>query len=116
MTRAKYLADDDRGQPEEISSVLGSLVERVMTSVDIRHGPLVEDWLDVVPDDWTLGTPVGVRDGSLLVTVPDGATASLLRYQTGPLLRVIEERYGAGVVSDVRLRVARSRPTDIARE
>ena len=116
MTRAKYLSDDDRGQPEEISSVLGSVVERVMTSVDIRHGALVDEWLDVVPDDWTLATPVGVKDGTLLVTVPDGATASLLRYQTTPLLRVIEDRYGAGVVADVRLRVTRPRQTETSRE
>jgi predicted nucleic acid-binding Zn ribbon protein len=116
MTRAKYLRDDDRRQPEEISSLLGAVVEHVKASVDIRHGELIDEWLAVVPDDWTFGTPVGVREGRLLVTVPDGATASLLRYQIGPLLAVIEERYGAGVVTDVRLRVERTRSTDTSRE
>lgn len=105
---AKYLRNDDRRQPEEISSVLGSIIENTSVDVDVRHGDLVDAWSEFAPGDWHLGTPVGVRDRTLLVTVPDGATASLLRYQTGPLLTAVTDRYGRGLVASVRLRVSQA--------
>ena len=113
---AKYLRHDDRRQPEEISSVLGSIIEHTSVEVDVRHGDLVGEWTDFAPGDWHLGTPVGVRDRTLLVTVPDGATASLLRYQTGTLVTAIGDRYGAGLVTGVRLRVARAERPGSPRE
>ena len=113
---AKYLRNDDRRQPEEISSVLGSIIEHTSVEVDVRHGDVVGEWGDFAPGDWHLGTPVGVRDRTLLVTVPDGATASLLRYQTGPLMTIIGERYGAGLVTGVRLQVARAERPGSPRE
>jgi predicted nucleic acid-binding Zn ribbon protein len=85
-------------------------------SVDIRHGELVDEWLDIVPDDWTFATPIGVKDGTLLVTVPDGATASLLRFQIRSLLDLCEARFGAGVITDVRMRVERQPKPGTSRE
>jgi hypothetical protein len=116
VQRAKYLRYDERRDPEEISSLIGALVEGATVSVDIRHGELIDEWLDVVPDDWTCATPIGVKDGTLLVTVPDGATASLLRFQVEALLDVVEARFGGGVITDVRLRVERSQKPDTSRE
>ena len=116
MMPAKYLRQDDRRQPEEISSVLGSIIEHTSVEVDVRHGDLVGEWAEFAPGDWHLGTPVGVRDRMLLVTVPDGATASLLRYQTGPLMSVIAERFGAGLVTGVRLRVGSAQRPGSSRE
>ena len=113
---AKYLRHDDRRQPEEISSVLGKIIEHTSVEVDVRHGDLVGEWNDFATGDWHLGTPVGVRDRTLLVIVPDGATASLLRYQTGPLLTAIGERYGVGLVTSVRLRVGSARRPGSPRE
>ena len=107
MTRAKYLRSDDGREPEEISALLGEMVEHARGAVDIRHGELVDAWDDVVPSDWRLGHPIGIRDGVLLVTVPDGATASLLRYQVDPLLEAVRRRFGAIGVASVRVRVER---------
>ena len=115
--RAKYLSNDESGrQPEEISELLGSIIEGASIHVDIREGDLVGDWHDVAPGDWRLGTPVGVRDGVLLVLVPDGTTASLLRYQTGSLLEAISTRFGADLVTSVRVRVERRGSPDLPRE
>jgi predicted nucleic acid-binding Zn ribbon protein len=107
--RAKYLGDDDRRQPEEISRLLGSIIESSRVDVDIRQGDLVGEWASFAPGDWTRGTPVGVRDRTLLVTVPDGSVASLLQFQHRELITAIEERYGADLVTAVRVRVERSR-------
>ena len=107
--RAKYLGDGERPEPEEISRLIGSIIERTQVDVDIRHGDLVADWASYAPGDWTLGTPVGVRERTLLVTVPDGAVASLLGFQHRELLEVIERVHGAGLVTAVRVRVERSR-------
>ncbi len=108
LMRAKYLGDDDRRQPEEISDVIASVIEGATVSVDLRHGELVERWGEVVPGDWALGTPVGVRDTTLLVAVPDGATGSLLTYQSKVLIEAIDRVFGTGLVTAVRLKVDRT--------
>lgn len=114
--RAKYLGNGDRREPAEISEVIGSIIEGTTVHVDIRHGRVVEEWDRVAGDDWRLATPVGVRDGILLVTVPDGATASLVRYQVRPLLAAISAEFGDGLVTGVRIRVDRQRSAGESRE
>lgn len=113
MMRPKYLAEDGRRQPEEISAVIGSIIEQTHVDVDIRQGDLVADWPDFAPGDWSMGTPIGVRDGVLLVTVPDGSTASLLTYQHRVLLDAVAAGYGSDLIRDVRIRVERRRSADI---
>lgn len=103
--RAKYVSSGKRREPEEISNVIGSVIENATVDVDVRQGELVAEWGTFVPSDWTLGTPIGVRDGTLLVTVPDGAMASQLRYQERALLAAIGERFGTDVCRRVRLKV-----------
>ncbi len=110
--RAKYLGEGNRREPEEISSVLGTILERTSTDVDVRHGDLIARWASVAPGDWALGTPVGVRDGVLLVTVPDGATASRLGFQHRALLEAVEQSHGADLIHAVRVRVERARPAE----
>ena len=106
MSRAKYLSyDDGRREPSEISEVIGSIIENATVSVDLRHSELIERWGDIAPGDWTLGTPIGVRDETLLVAVPDGATATLLRYQTHALMQALQARFGADLVRSVRVTV-----------
>lgn len=105
--RAKYLNTDGDRQPKEISDIIGTIIEQASVDVDIRQGDLVSRWGEIVPRDWLLGTPVGVREHTLLVTVPDGATASLLRYQTKAALDAIEARFGQGFVRNIRLSVER---------
>lgn len=109
--RAKYLGNNEPKQPKEISDVLASVIEKAAVGVDIRHGQLVADWDSVVPDDWVrFGTPVGVKDGILLVEVPDGSAASLLKYQIADLIAVINDEFGTDLVRDVRIRLHQSRP------
>ena len=111
--RAKYLGDGNRREPEEISNVLAAILEQTSVDVDIRQGDLVSRWASVAPGDWALATPVGVRDGVLLVTVPDGATASRLGFQHRALLDAGAQAHGADLIRSVRVRVERSRPPDL---
>ena len=104
--RAKYWNPGDRRRdPEEISDLIGGVLEQVSVDADVRHGDIIDRWDRFAPGDWRNAKPVGVREGRLLVVVPDGATASLLRYQIGPLLSAIEDHIGAGIVRDVKLSV-----------
>jgi predicted nucleic acid-binding Zn ribbon protein len=110
--RAKYVSYDKRKQPEEISKVIGSVIENATVNVDVRQGELVAEWNTFVPQDWTRGTPIGVRDGILLVTVSDGASASLLRYQERALLTAIQGRFGNDVCTRIRLKVVPTKEDD----
>ncbi len=105
--RAKYLRTGPNRQPKEISEILGQVIESAAVGVDVRQAELIDRWVDIVPPDWALGTPVGVRDEVLLVEVQDGATASVLRYQMGPLTRAISDEFGSGLVRSVRVRTSR---------
>jgi len=105
--RAKYLKTGHKKQPEEISEILGQVIESVAVGVDVRQAELIARWSDLVPADWALGTPVGVRDEVLLVEVTDGTTASVLRYQVDPLMRAISDEFGSGLVRSVRVTIAR---------
>jgi hypothetical protein len=104
--RAKYYGGKKKKEPVEISEVLGTIIEGASVGIDVRHGQLVTDWKSFAPDDWvTFGTPVGVRTRTLLVEVSDGSAATLLRYQIGDLLSVIDERFGEGIVTSVNVRI-----------
>lgn len=108
MTPAKYLSYGRRREPEEISNVLGSIIERASGSIDIRQGELMEQWADVVPGDWkSVARPIGIREESLLVEVENGTAGSLLKYQTQQLVDAITKEFGSGLVSSVRLRISR---------
>ena len=108
MTRAKYLRYGRRREPEEISNVLGSIIERASGSIDIRQGELIERWAEVAPGDWrSVATPIGIREQSLLVEVENGTAGSLLKYQTQQLVDAIADEFGSGLVTSVRLRISR---------
>jgi predicted nucleic acid-binding Zn ribbon protein len=105
--RAKYLKTGKKSQPQEISEILGKVIESAAVGVDVRQAELIGRWSELVPPDWVPAAPVGVRDEVLLVEVRDGATASVLRYQVDPLLRAIIDEFGSGLVRSVRVTVAR---------
>lgn len=106
--RAKYYRERPRDDPEEITDVIGAIIERVGTGADRSAAALIETWDDIVPDRWRgASKPVGIRDGVLLVEVRNGAAASVLRHDTADLLRRISERFGPGLVNAVKLRVSR---------
>ncbi len=105
--RAKYLTPEGPKQPEEISDLLATVIEKAAVGVDMRHSQLIAEWETIAPDDWArFGTPVGVKAGVLLVEVPDGSTASLLKYQIEDLRRVVADRFGADLITGIRLKVA----------
>ena len=112
IVRAKYYGTQGPKQPQEISSLLASVIEKAAVGVDVRHSQLVSEWETVAPTDWAnLGTPIGVKNGTLLVEVTDGSAASLLKYQIEDLRSVVAERFGPELVTAVRIKVAtRPRP------
>jgi len=106
--RAKYFGAKEPRHPKEISELLGTIIEKAAVGIDVRHGALVGEWEAFAPGDWvTFGRPVGVRETTLLVEVSDGSAASLLKYQVTDLRRAIDERFGADLVTAVKVRVSR---------
>jgi predicted nucleic acid-binding Zn ribbon protein len=106
--RAKYYrpGEADR-EPEEITAVLGSIISRVGTGASVDAGTLIAEWNDIAPERWRARAhPVGLRGRVLLVAVRSGADATVLRHDAAELLRRISDRFGDGLVDDVRIRVS----------
>ena len=93
---------------EPMQDAIGAILERLGVSEPTTVSTVMDDWCEIVGPPWDAkAVPVGLRNRELLVEVVDGATASLLRYQVGDLLRRLDESVGAGTVETVRIRVAR---------
>ena len=100
-------ADGTPRELEEITDLLGAIVERVGGRAGLPAADLVAAWDQVVPQRWrSRSRPIGIRQGVLLVEVPSGADATLLGHDTAAVLSEISRRYGPGVVDAVRLRVS----------
>ena len=99
----------NRRQPEEISDVLGAVIERASVNIDVRQGDLIERWSEVAPGDWVqVAKPIGIADHTLLIEVADGTGGSLLKYQIQTLIDAISKEYGDDLVTSIRLKVART--------
>ena len=107
MKRANYLSSDDgRREPTEITDLLGPILERVGTGAGMKVARLIEEWRQVGGDLWgERSVPIGIRSGTLLVEVPSGAEASLLKFDVSALIDRIDARFGTGLVKGVRFRV-----------
>jgi predicted nucleic acid-binding Zn ribbon protein len=102
-----YNPDPERREPEPIDDLLGSIIERVGADKDLAISELVASWESIVPEAWRgRSRPIGVRERTLLVEVPSGAVASLLRYDSASLVSVVTDRFGPDLVHSVRFRVA----------
>lgn len=67
---------------------------------------LADEWAESVGEPFaSLSEPVGYREGELVISVADGAAASLLKFRVGDLVERLGERYGPGTVTSVRIRV-----------
>jgi len=91
---------------------LGDLIEGVLAGYGVARPRdavvLLEEWESVAPAPWaTRAHPVSLTDGVLEVRVADGATASLLGYQRQGLISALTERFGAGLVTAVKVVVER---------
>jgi hypothetical protein len=89
---------------------IGGEVEALLARIGLPAVPplvrLLEAWDAIAGEPWTGSRPAGLDSGTLVIEVADGVQASVLSYQTGPLLRRLEEVLGPGVVEAVRIRVA----------
>lgn len=98
-----------RRNPESI----GDVVDRIMTGVaGGRAGPAVvlgAMWEAVVGAEFAAKTAPGAcESGRLVILVPDGATASKLRFQTSEILARAAEIAGEGSVTSILFRVSPS--------
>ena len=93
---------------EPIGEMLTPFLERLGLARPDTAARITTEWVELAGEPWaTRARPTGLRSGELLVEVVDAATVSLLRYQTGELLRRLDEKLGEGTVEVVRLRVAK---------
>jgi hypothetical protein len=91
---------------QRIGDDLAAVLRRLGLPAPGALDRLLDDWAELAGGAWAeRATPVGLRDGELLVEVADGTTASLLKYQAADLLERLEQGLGARLVDTVRLRV-----------
>lgn len=107
--RAKYYSDrPPPREPTPITEVLGAIIESAGGgSFGTGLARLKEDWAAISGETWAGTVPVTIRDGLLIVEVPNGSRASLLRFEADALQARIEAGLGPGLVTGIRLRVAR---------
>ena len=89
---------------------MGHLIDGVIADLGGRESLgttalLWAEWADVAGRDWALTTPIRLDNGRLVVAVPDGITATRLRYVTGELIARIDARIGPDVVSSIRVQI-----------
>lgn len=93
---------------EPVSNLLDAVLARVGAGRAPDLARLTNDWPQLAGHPWNDGTrPTRLSDGDLVVEVPDGTAASLLRYQIPALIDRLQGALGSGVVTSVTLRVAR---------
>lgn len=69
---------------------------------------LYQEWEDIAPEPWrSHAHPVLLHSGELTVEAASPGGVSLLRYAVGDLLRVLDARFGEGVIGTVRVQAPR---------
>lgn len=95
--------------PRRIDELLDELLQALGVARPVDVAELVESWADVAGEPWGgRSRPVLLKDGELVVEVEDGTAATLLKYRQADLVERLGERLGRGLVSTVRVRMARS--------
>jgi hypothetical protein len=93
---------------EPMQDAIGAILQRLGVTEPKNINRLLDDWAEVAGPPWDRkAVPVGLRHRELVVEVADGATATILRYQVGDLLKRLDGELGEGVVDTVRIRVGR---------
>ena len=96
----------ERHELEPIAKDLDALLESLGMPTSLDLAELVEDWDQVAGEPFAgVAEPVGLKDGELVLQVPVGAAASLLKYRVGPLLDRLRSHFGEGAIDRVRIRV-----------
>ena len=95
---------------EPLGDALEAILRRLGVPSPTDLARVTEEWSRVVPEPFaSRSQPAGLSDGILTLDVPDGMSASLLRYRSEELIGALERDLGPGVVSEVRIRVRRSK-------
>jgi predicted nucleic acid-binding Zn ribbon protein len=90
---------------------IGENLDRVLRRLGLPAADAVQrltaEWAELAGEPWaSRARPAGLHRGELVVEVPDGTTASLLRYKCQDLLDRLEKGLGARFADSVRIRLA----------
>lgn len=95
---------------EPLSAGLDAILAKLGLPPDMAMASMVEEWPQVAGEPFgSLSRPAGYSGGELTLSVTDGPSATLLRYRIDELIERLDERYGKGRVTSVRIRVGDSR-------
>jgi predicted nucleic acid-binding Zn ribbon protein len=88
---------------------LGDVLKTILRQLGVRDldtwQRIQREWPEAVPAPWNLQSrPLSLTDGVLVVEATTPAAIGVLRYGVGSLQNVLVERYGQGVVTEVKLR------------
>ncbi|MBT8250780.1 MAG: DUF721 domain-containing protein [Acidimicrobiia bacterium] len=95
-----------------IAQILESVVEHLVDQRQSSTSSLtvLANWETLAPPVWSEhGRPIRLEDGELVVALPDGATASLLRFRVGELMDAINGALETAAVTTVRVITERTR-------
>lgn len=94
-----------RRDPLPLSDVLNTVLSRLGMGDLSAWERIRGEWESVAPPPWNLQSkPLALTDGVLVVEAVTPAAVGLLRYGINSLERAMAERYGEGVVREVKLR------------
>ena len=95
---------------EPLGESLDGILQRMGVPSPTDLARVTEEWREVVPEPFaTHARPAGLLEGVLTLEVLDGMSASLLRYRSRELVEALGRHLGPGIVTEVRIRVGRSR-------
>jgi hypothetical protein len=95
----------DRRDPAPLGDVIRTILDRLgVGDLDLWER-IRREWTDVVGPPWDRQTmPIALTDGILTVEAITPAAIGVLRYGTKGLAETLCDRYGDGVIAEVRLR------------
>ena len=101
----------DRGL-RPVGDGLSGILTRLGLPAELDLGTMIEEWPTVGGDGFgSMSRPGGFRDGELTLMVSDGTAASLLKYRVGELLERLDDRFGKGRVTTVKIQVEKAKNT-----
>jgi predicted nucleic acid-binding Zn ribbon protein len=93
---------------EPLGESLEGILRRMGVPSPTDLARVTEEWSTLVPEPFAGSSrPAGLSEGILTLEVPDGMSASLLRYRNEELIAALERHLGPGIVAEVRIRVRR---------
>lgn len=98
---------EQRRELAPVGDVLDEVLGRFAGKSPASGWVVVERWDTIAGPPWRKAKPVKIdENGVLWVVVPDGVSATKLRYETKPLIAAIEREVGPDVVKSVRIKVS----------